>query len=470
MSPFHLYLFTTIPYVLSFSTINYSPTVTTRHSNIGHPLHQQTPHGAGLCYNIFPSAAAAPQYYDDTNKKGRFKRNYRLLSSVTVYDETFSSSTCKELHYLAVDHSTRGDDGSSLFIRPPNNERPLTPLEHAIDSALVALGDTSRKVEYWSRDEFMNIDVHADIDELHLEEGEEDDDGKESGLLRCPKMGHVLYLEVEDGLRCPTCVFPNKRTGWDVMNKDYHHTNRKDKQQQQQQTPVELITIPAVQGRILMFPGSAMHSVPRPTHRWFLSKEEEDILRKEEEAEAQFGGDDCDEDEDEDEDDNDDDDNYDDNTGLSYNDSNDYDVDYGEEKIERSVLLFNTWPDDETGPRGISGDYISGAIPDGVELSEGTLEDFARTKEAQRLLEWEEEYGINAKSLSCNPIADWKQVDVHFHYSDSEIENGTVRPSLMGNQKRRVSMKKFVCLKGPAPALHKALQEEEKVWQFQMKE
>ena len=38
-------------------------------------------------------------------------------------------------------------------------------------SALVEFGDTTHLVEYWSRDEFMNIDVHAHItDEVQTRE------------------------------------------------------------------------------------------------------------------------------------------------------------------------------------------------------------------------------------------------------------------------------------------------------------
>lgn len=42
-------------------------------------------------------------------------------------------------------------------------------------------------VEYWSRGQYINLDAHADIDENTL---------KEEGVLRCPKHGHVLYLQI----------------------------------------------------------------------------------------------------------------------------------------------------------------------------------------------------------------------------------------------------------------------------------
>jgi len=267
-----------------------------------------------------------------------------------------------------------------------------------------------------------------------------------------------LYLKVEDGLRCPTCVFPGKRVGWNIRNEKDHDPNQLENQQDQQSAAVELVTIPAVQGRILRFPGSAMHSVPKPTQRWFLSRDEEQILRREEEEEALR-----DDDDDDDDDDNDDDDEYDD-------DDDDDDDDDEDENVERSVLLFNTWPDDEPGPTGVSGDYISGAIPDGIELDDDFLADFATTNEAQRLSEWEDEYGKNAEALSANPRLEWKEISISSHSHGGMTENGEVNPGLMGNRKRRGSPEKFVCLTGPTLALREALQEEEKVWQFQMNE
>jgi len=197
----------------------------------------------------------------------------QLKEDLVVYDNCFSSYACKELHYLAIDHSERGDDGSSIFIRPPFNERPLTPIEHAIDSALNDLNDTSENsklVEYWSREEYMNIDTHSDMDEMQLEEQE---------IIRTPKIGHVLYLQVKKGLTAPTCVFPKKCGGWDIVDEK--------KLDQEESEIVDFVTIPTVEGRILRFPGCAMHSVPNPPHRWLLTKKEEKLLREKEEEECE---------------------------------------------------------------------------------------------------------------------------------------------------------------------------------------
>jgi len=365
---------------------------------------------------------------EQNSEQGCSEPSQKEISSVTVFDRVFSPFACEELHYLAIDHSERGDDGSSIFVRPPNNERPLTPLENAIDSALTAIGDTSKKVEYWSREEYMNIDVHADIDEIQLEEQSE---------LRCPEMGHILYLQVKKGLKCPTCIFPNKHVGWGFYEDDEDEQN------------VDLVTVPALKGRIVRFPGSAMHAVPMPANRWFLTRDEERKLRSEEEEEEEEISND-------------------DEEWLGDDDLNFEDDD--EEIVERSVLLFNTWHDEEPGPRGVGGDYLTGALPDGIEIDEDEVDSFVDTEDAQRLLEWEEEYGLNSEALQCNPRSEWKNTDIIVHSTSKIDNNDKVTPMLMGKQKRRVSFKKSVCLTGPSLALHGALEEEQDVWQFQMTE
>jgi len=136
---------------------------------------------------------------------------------VNVYDDVFDPQTCKILHRLTLAHSKRSHDGSSLFHRHSSpSDSKLTPLEKAIDSILASLNDTSPMVEYWSRPTYINMDAHADIDENTL---------KEEGILRCPRNGHVLYLQIynsnneaqDDGhddkskRMGPTVVFPERK-------------------------------------------------------------------------------------------------------------------------------------------------------------------------------------------------------------------------------------------------------------------
>mmetsp|Transcript_44288 Transcript_44288/g.106694 ORF Transcript_44288/g.106694 Transcript_44288/m.106694 type:complete len:400 (-) Transcript_44288:23-1222(-) len=335
--------------------------------------------------------------------------------SVYVYEDAFSSESCEMLHYLAGEHYERTNDGSSFFTRPPHNDKPLTPIEHAIDSALIEFGDNTKRVEYWSRDEYMNIDTHADIDETMLED---------EGVVRCPKVGHVLYLEVKPGLHGPTCVFPKEQKGWG-LTEDSDDGKTKD-----------MVVVPAVEGRLLRFPGSAMHAVPNPPDRWLLSLQEEKGLRKEEE--------DCEKEENED----DDDDEYD-------------DFEDDEEEIERSVLLFNTWPDGEPGPRGVDGDIATGALPEGIEISEEDAAAYLKSQEAEILSEWEEEYGRNGEDIRCNPFSEWSPLNIQSVSSGSS--SASINVSLMGREKRRLYPKKYARLIGPHEEMRDAVKQDTRV-------
>jgi len=301
---------------------------------------------------------------------------------VQVFDGVFTQDTCEELHYLAVEHAERGKDGSSVFYRSTEN---LTPLEHALNSCLEQLGDTNDICEYWSRNEYLHMDAHADIDEQELEDDER---------IRCPENGHVLYLNVDPSIRGPTCVF-SQYGGWRAQD-DKNTT---------------LLVVPAVQGRVLRFPGSAMHAVPKPTNRWFLSDEEESALVDE------------------------DDDMWDDEE---------------EQVVERSVILFNTWS--KKGPRGVTEDYTKGAMPDGIEVDD----DYIEQQKEQRLKEWQEDYGDDCRDLWCYPQSDWKEVDIVD--SDSPA-NTLLRVSLMGKRTRRLFPQRHVQLFGPS-ALQAALEED----------
>eukprot|EP00980_Cylindrotheca_fusiformis_P003853 scaffold858_cov123-Cylindrotheca_fusiformis.AAC.29 len=271
------------------------------------------------------------------------------------------------------------------------------------------MGDKTQRVEYWSRDEYMNIDVHADIDEVMLES---------EGSVRCPLVGHVLYLQVKDGLKGPTCVFPGERTGWG-LNEGNSNGDRKD-----------LVIVPAVEGRILRFPGSAMHAVPCPANRWLLNQEAEKAVRNEEE---------------------------------NYDETDDDDDDEIEEDddIERSVLLFNTWADDEPPPRGVCGDIATGALPEGIELNEEDAAAFLKSQEASIFSEWAEEFGKDFQHIRCTPRSQWKLVDI------GEIGSGpamdSIAISLMGRENRRLYAKQYAQLKGPLSGIESALNEGSKV-------
>lgn len=306
-------------------------------------------------------------------------------TDIQVYDNVVSPLACRIMHCLAVEQSFQSDGETCVFQR----REASTPLECCIDRILTALGDHSQTVEYWSRDEYMNIDVHVDIDENRFLEGEE------SRNIYCPSTSHVLYLDIEPELRGPTCIFPGAQKGW-------------DKSLLPLEDQVELVTVPAVNGRLLRFPGAAMHAVPCPPNRWLMSEEEELHLRKHEDDE-------CTEDEYGDD--------YDDD--IEEIDEEDDEDDY---VVERSVLLFNTWPDDGPPPKG---EHVS-AFNDGV--NEG----------------WEEDYGSHAERIACNSRDTWRQQNVQAIDPTNTVSKGNssgkIRVNLMGPRERRIHAKKTVQL------------------------
>ncbi len=155
-----------------------------------------------------------------------------------IHDGVFSASACSALHVAAVPREL----GHALYRR----RSPSSPLELAIDSYLEEMGDSEPLVEYWSRQEWMHLEAHADVDEaLAAATGCED--------LRYPEHGHVLYLSVGPKVRGPTCVWRDgtgKGPGGDRFG--------------------AMSVVPAVAGRVLRFDGHLQHAVPRPHNVWLL--------------------------------------------------------------------------------------------------------------------------------------------------------------------------------------------------------
>ena len=329
---------------------------------------------------------------------------------VHVFDNVFSSSACDLLHCLAQEHNDRTNGGGgSIFKRPStqgddHNHKAalsrLSPMEQAIHSCLLELGDsTDCVVEYWSRQEHNNMDTHADIDEAMLQDDEK---------LRCPMMGHVLYLKVDDDVQGPTCVFPQQNFGWESKNNNNNNT--------------DMVIVPAVQGRVSRFPGSAMHAVPKPANRWLHSPSEQKKFDKEDDL-------------------------FDD---YDYDDDDDT-----EDESERSVLLFNTWPRDERPPRGVDPDYATGVLPDGIEIDDDDDNDqedsittaAATDNEFDWTSNWSEEYGKDGEKVLCNQREQWTNVVINnLNKVNDDGGKKSIHVSLMGNKKRRLYPKRFVKL------------------------
>lgn len=185
--------------------------------------------------------------------------------TVQVYDNVIPESARDILHIAA----SKSGLGHKVFTRPISNPGQHPAIERALDAILSELGDEAddenkQYVEYWTRQEWRHIEAHADVDE-HLAKyqdkailnGEMD---LNQVRYRYPKNGHVLYLKIGNQVRGPTCIFPDVQSGGDLL------TGADD-----QIKETNLVTVPAVNGRLLRFEGNALHSVPRPADLWFLS-------------------------------------------------------------------------------------------------------------------------------------------------------------------------------------------------------
>ena len=154
------------------------------------------------------------------------------LEDVKIFDNVVD---CKVLKILD-DEVRMSGLGHTLLERKVFSPRTVT--ERIIDSILLELGDDSPIVEYWWRDEWMNLEAHRDVDELLA---------RKDQILRTPNNGHVLYISVGSEVAGPT-----------VILHDADLTQNSDGQ-------FDKITLaPAVSGRLLRFDGNLMHAVPRP--------------------------------------------------------------------------------------------------------------------------------------------------------------------------------------------------------------
>ncbi|MDG1482630.1 MAG: hypothetical protein P8R54_23770 [Myxococcota bacterium] len=123
-----------------------------------------------------------------------------------------------------------------------------SPQEVFIESLLVVLGcESTREVEWWGRSEWKSVEAHRDVDE---------EAAVARGERRYPTHSLIVYLDVEPGMRAPTCLW--------VPDDDTGHTS-------------SLLVVPAVPGRVLIFPGTLLHAVPCPTLSWLRPEAEPEL-------------------------------------------------------------------------------------------------------------------------------------------------------------------------------------------------
>ena len=148
-----------------------------------------------------------------------------------VFDGVLSP-TCR----AELTSPTMYDVGPDVYRR---SEGSCSPQEVFIESLLGGLGfESTREVEWWGRSEWKVVEAHRDVDE---------EAAAARGETRCPTHSLVVYLDKEPGLRAPTCVW--------VPDDEAGRTSA-------------LLTVPAVPGRVLVFPGTLLHAVPCPTLSW----------------------------------------------------------------------------------------------------------------------------------------------------------------------------------------------------------
>jgi hypothetical protein len=158
-----------------------------------------------------------------------------------VVDGVFSAAACALLHACsAADYDRGGLQPAGRSHHYFSRGAPTNQLELALDSYLGAAADRAPYVEYWTRQRWMHIGAHADIDEWHAASAPD-------ARALYPAHAHVLYLAVGRRVRGPTCVWEGGEA-----------------------SPFDgcMVAVPAVSGRVVRFDGSLQHAVPRPADVW----------------------------------------------------------------------------------------------------------------------------------------------------------------------------------------------------------
>lgn len=218
------------------------------------------------------------------NSGVRFPCNERLFLSlkastpmVQVFENIFQDDTLK----LVDVRARAGGLGHTVYNRM---EPPRTEVEKAIEACLNAVEDKSRYVDYWWRDEWINIDFHRDVDEGLA---------REKRIIRCPNHAHVLYLQVGHLVQGPTVILMESESEIETMNQAIsiqttssikpspNGTCMTQSDSSKQQTSTSSISslhpkivsdmaiVAAKSGRLLRFRGDLAHGVPRPPLAYF---------------------------------------------------------------------------------------------------------------------------------------------------------------------------------------------------------
>jgi hypothetical protein len=207
---------------------------------------------------------------------------------IQVWDNVITESTQRALHEAAsvagLGHHVfsfpkDAAESKTKSSHPPN----VNVIEEVLEELLTELywnEDTKDlpafHVEYWARQEWRHIEAHADVDEnLAKVQDAASGTAEEKETFRYPEKGHVLYLDVGSNVQGPTCLFPRRSSGGDLLRSTVQSTSENDSTTTNVDVDttgamVELVTVPAVSGRLLQFDGRTLHAVPRPADLWLL--------------------------------------------------------------------------------------------------------------------------------------------------------------------------------------------------------
>ena len=162
---------------------------------------------------------------------------------VSVYDDVLATELVEY-----VDIQARAGGLAHACIDRVNTS-PRTATETAIEICLKALGDQSRYVEYWWREEWICLDAHRDIDELLARNEDNKSTNKEK--MRFPTSAHGFYLDVGDDVCGPTILF---------------HENIDDRCGSSLKS---CTVVHAKKNRLVKMKGDTLHAVPRPELCYF---------------------------------------------------------------------------------------------------------------------------------------------------------------------------------------------------------
>ena len=75
-------------------------------------------------------------------------------------------------------------------------------------------------------------------------------------------------------------------------------------------------------------------------------------------------------------------------------------------------LIHGTWKNGGSGPIGVDGDLATGAIPEGIQMSQADFDASLKEQENQIILEWKEDYGMGGKYVKCIHKKSWNVKNV----------------------------------------------------------